>query len=54
MNETCIKLVACMIVNTMAGRQKQTWDLYKQYVKERYLHVTIQEILDAKNRERTA
>lgn len=50
MNETCIKLVARMILSTMTGKHKQTWDLYEQYLRERHLYVTVEEILEAKER----
>jgi hypothetical protein len=51
-NDTCMKLVARMILSTMTGKHKQTRDLYEKYLRERYLYVTIQEHLEAK--ERTA
>jgi hypothetical protein len=47
-NETCIYLVARMVINTMAGRRTQVRELYEQYTKERYLHVPVEEILRAK------
>jgi len=37
-----------MVVNTIAGRRKQAWELYELYTKERWLHVSIREILEAK------
>jgi len=43
-----------MILATMAGRRKRTWDLYEQYAKEKWLHVSIKEILEAKAEERIA
>lgn len=52
MNDTCIKLVFRMLLNTMIGKHEFTWDLYEEYLRERYLYVTIQEHLEAK--ERTA
>jgi len=48
MNEACITLVARMVVDVMAGRKEQTWELYEKYCRERYLHVTLREILEAK------
>lgn len=51
MNETCIMIVARMIVNTMAGRQAQTKKLYEEYFRERYLHVPVSEILRSKRKE---
>lgn len=48
MNETCVKLVTRMILNTMVGKHETVWDLYEQYLKERYLHVTVWEIIEAK------
>lgn len=50
MSETCVKLIARMILSTMVGEQKRTWELYEQYQKERHLHVTIKEILDWKEK----
>jgi len=52
-NETCVKLVARMILNTMAGRENQVRVLYEEYLRERYLFVTIGELLEAR-KERTA
>lgn len=48
MNDACMKLVIRMILNTMIGKRERTWELYKEYLRERYLHVTVQEILEAK------
>ena len=53
MNETCIMIVARMIVNTMAGERERILELYEEYNRERYLFVTIGEILRAK-KERIA
>jgi hypothetical protein len=47
-NDTCIKLVFRMLLNMMIGKRERTWDLYKEYLRERYLYVTVQEILEAK------
>lgn len=52
MNDTCIKLIAQMVISTMAGEKEKTWGLYEQYKREKHLHVTIKEILDWK--EKTA
>lgn len=52
MNETCMKLVARMLLNMMAGRENQVRVLYEEYLRERYLFISISEILEAK--ERTA
>jgi len=41
-----------MLVNVMAGRKKQVQLLYEEYLRERYLFISISEILEAK--ERTA
>ena len=54
MNETCIKLVAQMVINLVAGRREQNWELYEKYCKERYLHVTVEEILRAKGYKKIA
>ena len=48
MTDTCIKLVFRMLLNMMIGKRELTWDLYEEYLRERYLHVTVQEILEAK------
>ncbi len=48
MNETCIKLVARMVLSTMTGKRDCTWDLYEKYVRERYLYVPVREIIEAK------
>jgi hypothetical protein len=42
-----------MLVNVMAGRKKQVQLLYEEYLRERYLFVTIGELLEAR-KERTA
>jgi len=52
-SETCIALVARMVVNMMAGEREQALELYEEYNRERYLFVTIGEILRAK-KERIA
>jgi hypothetical protein len=49
-NDTCIKLIYRMILAAMA--REPTEELYQQYLRERYMYVTIAEILEAK--ERTA
>ncbi|WP_213997023.1 hypothetical protein [Tepidanaerobacter syntrophicus] len=54
MNDTCIKLVARMILNTMAGRQKQTWQLYEKYLRERHLYVTIGDYIRWRNNHEQA
>lgn len=48
MNDACIKLIAQMIIATMAGEKEKTWQLYEKYIRERYLHVSVREILEAK------
>ncbi|HHV63839.1 MAG TPA: hypothetical protein GXX46_01995 [Peptococcaceae bacterium] len=48
MNETCIMIVARMVVNSMVGKRERVRELYELYYKERYLHVPIWEILEAK------
>jgi len=52
-SETCIALVARMVVNMMAGERERVLELYEEYNRERYLFVTIGEILRAK-KERIA
>lgn len=44
------KLVARMVVAGMAKRWDTVQELYKQYLRERYLYVSIKEILEAKRR----
>jgi len=46
MTDTCIKLIYRMIIAAIA--RKPTKHLYEQYLRKRYLHVTVQEILEAK------
>lgn len=48
MNEEA--LVLRMVVNCMVGRREAMWALYEEYVKSRYLHVPIGEILAWKGR----
>ena len=52
MTDTCIKLVFRMLLNMMIGKRELTWDLYEEYLRKRYLHVTVQEILEAKGERR--
>jgi head-tail adaptor len=53
-NETCRQLVARMVVSTMVDRREQLWELYEQYTKERRLHATVREILEAKGYKKIA
>jgi len=53
MSETCVKLIARMILSTMVGEQKRTWELYEQYKRETRLHVPVKEYLEWR-KERTA
>ena len=52
MNEQIYKLIARIVVAAMAGRYKYkvVQELYKQYLRERYLYVGIKEILEAERR----
>jgi len=50
MDDICLQLVARMVVAAMAGRYKVVQELYEQYLRERYLYVSIKEILEAKRR----
>ncbi len=52
MNDKALKLTWRMVLATIAGRRERTWELYEKYVRERYLYVTVREIIEAK--ERTA
>ena len=42
------KLVARMVVATMAGQRRTVQELYEQYLRQRYLYVSIKELLEAK------
>lgn len=46
MTDVCIKLIYRMILAAMA--REPTGELYEQYLRERYLHVTVREIIEAK------
>lgn len=48
MNDACIKLIAQMVIATMAGEKEKTWGLYERYLREKHLYVTVEEILEAK------
>lgn len=48
MNKKTLKLVWRMVLNTVVGKSASVWDLYEEYAREQRLHVTIQEILEAK------
>lgn len=50
MNDEAIKLVWRMVLNYMAGRREAMWRLYEEYVKSRYLYVSVGEILAWKGR----
>jgi len=47
-NDTCIKLVFRMLLNMMISKRELTWDLYEKYLREKYLYVSIAEIIEAK------
>lgn len=46
--DICLKLVARMVIAVMAGQRETVQELYEQYLRERYLYVSIKEILEAK------
>lgn len=46
MNEKAVKLIWQMVLSTMGGRKKRTWDIYEQYVLETRLHVPVREYTD--------
>ena len=50
MVEKIYKLVARMIVAGMVGQCRTVQELYERYLRERYLYVSIKEILEAKRR----
>lgn len=39
-----------MVVVVMAGQRRAVQELYERYLRERYLYVSIKEILEAKRR----
>ena len=49
-NKQVYKLVARMVVAGMVGQYSVVQELYERYLRERYLYVSIQEILEAKER----
>lgn len=48
MNEEA--LILRMVVDCMAGQKERMWAVYDEYVKSRYLHVPVWEILAWKGR----
>lgn len=46
MNEEALKLVARMVVSSMAGKRKWVHDLHEKYLRATRLHVTIREYID--------
>ena len=46
MNDTCLKLIARMILNIMVGDREKTWELYEKYKREKRLHVTVKEYIE--------
>ncbi|MCM8901309.1 hypothetical protein KVG29_08760 [Caldicoprobacter algeriensis] len=48
MNEQIYKLITRMVVAVMAGRHKVVQELYEQYLRERYLYVSLKELLESK------
>lgn len=52
MTDDCIKLIARMVIAAMA--REPIDHIYEQYLRERYLHVTIREILEAKEEREPA
>lgn len=54
MNDASVKLVARMVISTMAGNRKVTLKLYEKYLKEARLYVPIGEILEWKKEQRIA
>ncbi len=48
MDDICLQLIARMVVAAMAGQHKAVQELYEQYLRERYLYVSIKEMLEAK------
>jgi len=49
-NKQVYKLVARTVVAGMVGQYSVVQELYERYLRERYLYVSIQEILEAKER----
>lgn len=50
MNEQTYKLVARMVVAVMVKQYKVVQELYEQYLRKRYLYVSMKEILESKGR----
>jgi len=48
MDDIGLQLVARMVVAAMAGQRRTVQELYEQYLRERYLYVSIQEITESK------
>ena len=48
--DICLKLVARMVIATMAKQYHVVHELYEQYLRHRHLYVPIQEMLEAKRR----
>jgi len=53
-NDTCKKLLARMVVLTMAGDKGATQELYQKYLRETRLHITVRELLEWKRQQRIA
>ena len=53
-NRKAIKLVWGMVLSIMAGENDTVWGLYEEYIREKRLHVTIREILEAKGYRKIA
>jgi len=50
MNEQIYRLIARMVVAAMTGQYKVVQELYEQYLRKRYLYVSMKEILESKGR----
>ena len=44
-------LVARMVEAGMAKQYKAVWELYEEYLRERHLYISINEMLEAKRRK---
>ena len=51
MNKTCRKLIAQMVVASVAGDSEKVWSLYDMYYRELRLHAPVWEFVQAKEME---
>lgn len=51
MTDACVNLIYRMILNAMEGNKNKVWELYDKYKREKRLYVTVEEILNWKQRK---